>query len=88
MKPPKESTVERLRREARAVEPLAKSGLVKELLAAAADLPAQKPRRLWHDLRKTRFYKEAQLAGLAGADVGAGRVVDHPALHARTRGTD
>ncbi len=66
--PAKESTVARLRREALAVSPLAKTDLVKELLSAAADLPAQKPRRLWHDPRKTRFYTESQLATLAAAD--------------------
>src|SRR6185437_8296872 len=63
--PAKESTVARMRAQARAVAPLVKSALVKELLAAADDLPAQATRRLWHDPRKTRFYTEHDLARLS-----------------------
>jgi hypothetical protein len=66
--PAKPSIVAQLRDEARAVEPLVKSGLAKELLAGAADLPAQAPRRLWHDVGKTRFYTEAQRARLGEAE--------------------
>ncbi len=65
--PAKESTVARIQAEARAVAPLVKSAFVKELLAATADLPREAPRRLWHDLRKTRFYREADLGKLGEA---------------------
>jgi hypothetical protein len=61
-------TVAQIRKEAAALGPLVKSGLVKELLAGAADLPAQPTRRLWHDAQKTRYWLDAEAQKLGEAE--------------------
>jgi hypothetical protein len=66
--PAKESTVDEIRREARALDPSVRTGLAKEFLAAAAGLPHEAPRRLWHDAEKKHYYTDADAARLADAD--------------------
>ena len=57
-------TVAGIRKEAAALAPLVKTELAREFLAAAADLPPQAPRRLWHDAGKAHFYTDADAARL------------------------
>src|SRR5262245_55569196 len=58
--PAKESTVDAIRREARALDPFVHTGLAKEFLASAAGLPHEAPRRLWHDAEKKHYYTDAE----------------------------
>jgi SAM-dependent methyltransferase len=57
-------TVAKIREEAAALAPLVKTELVKEFLAAAAELLPQAPRLLWHDGAKAHFYTDAEAARL------------------------
>jgi SAM-dependent methyltransferase len=62
--PPGESPVERLRREARALEPLVRSALGRAFLAETAALPRIAPRVVYHDPGRQRFYSETQARDL------------------------
>ncbi len=57
-------TVAQIRKEAAALAPRMKTALAQEFLAAAAELPPQPPRRLWHDAAKAHFYTDAEAARL------------------------
>ncbi|HEY3353182.1 MAG TPA: hypothetical protein VGQ83_08050 [Polyangia bacterium] len=76
----------RLRREARALAPLARSDLARGFLAATAALPAVPPRVVFHDAAKTRYYSEAEAAALpAAARPGLGRKVIDEEFYYSTR---
>jgi hypothetical protein len=87
--PAKESTVDAIRREARALDPFVRTGLAKEFLAAAAGLPHEAPRRLWHDADKSHYYTEAEAARLGDAERRAlvARDVDEELLYVARFGT-
>jgi hypothetical protein len=69
--PAKPSTVAAIKKDARALAPLVKTDLARELLAAADDLPAITPRRLYRTQDKTRFYTQEQAARLPEAERAA-----------------
>jgi SAM-dependent methyltransferase len=58
--PPGERPLERLRREARALEPLVRSPLGRAFLAETAALPRVAPRVVYQDSQRGRFLTEAQ----------------------------
>ena len=62
------ATVAQIRKEAAALAPLVKTALAQEFLAAAADLPPQAPRRLWHDAAKAHYFTDAEAARLGEAE--------------------
>ncbi|HZI93483.1 MAG TPA: hypothetical protein VFE84_04510 [Patescibacteria group bacterium] len=65
--PPRESAATAIRKEAAALEPLAKSDLVRRFLGATASLPDIAPRRLLRDQAKTHYYTPAEAAALPEA---------------------
>jgi SAM-dependent methyltransferase len=65
---PTDTGAARLRREARALEPLVRSELARAFLRATASLPAVPPRVVFHDAAKTRYYTEAEAAALPPAE--------------------
>jgi SAM-dependent methyltransferase len=62
--PARDSAVATIRKEAAALEPLAKSDLVRRFLKATASLPDITPRRLLRDETKTHYYTPAEAAAL------------------------
>jgi hypothetical protein len=60
--------------DAKVLEPLVRTELVKEFLAAAWALPAIPKRRLYHDVEKTRYWSEAEAKRLSEAEQRALKV--------------
>lgn len=58
------SALDRIRYDAKKVEPLVSTPLAKSFLAATKDLPHIAPRTLYRDADKTHFYSEAEWARL------------------------
>jgi hypothetical protein len=69
--PTSTTTVDRLRREARALHPLVRTPWVHRFLDATAALPRVEPRVLYHDAGKTRYFTEAEADRLPGAERAA-----------------